>query len=732
MSRSPLESSSSDALDYAAAWSAISEMTREGGSWSGRERNCAYLNLGDRSFTDCSSISGLDFLDDGRGAIASDWDGDGDLDLWLSARTGPRLRFLRNDFGSQGNHISFRLRGRECNRDAIGARVIIHYGDRSSSETLRAGEGLYSQGSKWLHFGVEDADTVDKVAILWPGGEWEVFSDLEANRRYQLTQFDSKVVAVEAPKRSIALTPGRPTPPADRDSGRVLLASRSPVPSLTYLDFDGNEHQLDSGTSAKLVVLWASWCVPCIKELKELARAKERLQANGVEIIALSVDEDATLPRAKEMIAGTGLTAGRPTEEMLNALETLQWVHIDKRRPLSIPTSFLIDNKNGLAAIYKGATSVDTLLVDIDRLALGGEELRAAATPFSGRWVTQPPGVAYDRLARVFLSQELPEFAAYYVPEESSGTPTAQEQTSASEYELRGNVFRENAELQLSRGNETLARKLFLAAARAYTSSLEGNSDNALVRNNLGVVHTQLGAYDDAVRCYTQAIAKHPRPAAVHENLFRVHLFTGNRDKALEHAFRSIELDRKNLDLEIHVAQVLMEEKRFDDALAVARSAIVGSPSSSVPHLLLGDTYFQMKEYDKAELAFRKAIEIEPQSAAANLSLANLLSKKRKTKVAERYFRAAFAADPAHFETCRDFAMHYFGIKDYRSALEYMEKAHEIEPSDARVIYGCGRLNVILGARDRALHYQQLLEGSSPKAAAKLLEHINRMKTDSH
>ena len=53
--------------DYIEGWSATYELIRQGKSWSGRERNTCYLNTGNGSFADVSSVAGLDFLDDGRG-----------------------------------------------------------------------------------------------------------------------------------------------------------------------------------------------------------------------------------------------------------------------------------------------------------------------------------------------------------------------------------------------------------------------------------------------------------------------------------------------------------------------------------------------------------------------------------------------------------------------------------------------------------------------------------------
>lgn len=96
-------------------------MIREGGSWSGRERNCAFLNTGDGRFADVSAVAGWDFPDDGRAVAVVDWDLDGALDVWVSNRNGPRVRFLKNAGLAENRYLAVRLIGVTCNRDAIGA-----------------------------------------------------------------------------------------------------------------------------------------------------------------------------------------------------------------------------------------------------------------------------------------------------------------------------------------------------------------------------------------------------------------------------------------------------------------------------------------------------------------------------------------------------------------------------------------------------------------------------------
>ncbi|MEO1996208.1 MAG: hypothetical protein ABGZ17_13140, partial [Planctomycetaceae bacterium] len=83
----------SSELDRANA--TFGEMIRRGRSYSGRERNCCFLNTTTASadrrttepvarFANISATSGIDLPDDGRALVTVDWDHDGDLDVWIS------------------------------------------------------------------------------------------------------------------------------------------------------------------------------------------------------------------------------------------------------------------------------------------------------------------------------------------------------------------------------------------------------------------------------------------------------------------------------------------------------------------------------------------------------------------------------------------------------------------------------------------------------------------------
>ncbi len=178
MSQSPDEGRQLDEDDpYLTSITALNLMMAEGRSFSGHERNCCFLNTGGERFADVSSATGLDFVDDGRAVALTDWDHDGDLDMWIANRTAPSVRFMRNDMNTANHFVAFKLVGKTCNRDAIGARVQLELDEAGGPprvKTVEAGHGFLTQSSKWLHFGLGDAQSIRRLTVRWPGGQEEV------------------------------------------------------------------------------------------------------------------------------------------------------------------------------------------------------------------------------------------------------------------------------------------------------------------------------------------------------------------------------------------------------------------------------------------------------------------------------------------------------------------------------------------------------------------------------
>ena len=445
---------------------AVVEMGRkilQGRSFSGRERHCVYLNTGGPRFANISALSGLDFPEDGRGLAVTDWDFDGDPDLWLSNRTAPRLRFLRNDISAGNRFVAFRLTGNgtTSNRDAVGARLTLRVGDVPLLRTRKAGEGFLSQSSRWLHFGLGKAGAVGPLVVRWPDGSEQTFSGIQPNRFYDIRQGEAMPAVFTPPRRRLALSPGAVALPPSTQKMRLRLVAHTPLPRLRYRDFEGEERRVREHLDRPLLLnLWASWCAPCKAELDELSHA-------GAHVLALSLDgvgEDGATSRrqALEFWAEHGyrFAAGFADEELIELLQLYHQAMFLDRRPLPIPTSFLIDTDGTVAAVYRGAVTAAELDEDIAHLRDSPVERRARAVPFTGRWRREPFEVTPTELARAFVADDMLSEAIAYLEEFGSdhGNPLRPQVFLELAQKLRRHGYAEQAEVIAAAAKQLLER----------------------------------------------------------------------------------------------------------------------------------------------------------------------------------------------------------------------------------------------------------------------------------
>jgi len=578
VSQSPTE-----AVDAAAAPAYIDglrEWTRRvqrGASHSGRERNGAFLNLGQGEFAEVAAISGLDFLDDARGVVSVDWDADGDLDLWLANRTGPQLRLMLNRLESDARWVAFRLEASAGNRDAIGARVELRVGERTLVRTLRAGEGFLSQSSKQLHFGLGAADTIDELVVHWLGGAAEKFSGVAPGQLYRLRQGSGKARLLRRDAVAIAGPPAVGETTAT-DRRRLWLTGRPPLPRISYASLEGEQQELAPSGRPTLLNLWASWCTPCIGELGELAQRRDEIEAAGLRVVALSVDglgderavESHLLADTLRQL-GFDYPSGIAPADLIDRLELLHTQLFGRYVALPVPVSFLIDPGGRIAAIYFGATTVDALLADVARLALSTEGNRAQGDRVAGRWLGAPPALDLQRLAAAYLDSDYVEDAIPLLRIELERNPS----DVSSHYNL--------ATILIRAGRYAEAGPHLVDATRI-------DPQHAGAFGNLGLVLGRLGRLQAAAEVYRRAVALAPDRANLRLGLGRTLLRLGRGEQAERELSAVLSLDASNMEARIALAWLLAttpDDELRDPARALALASVAQSATGTdVPEIL--------------------------------------------------------------------------------------------------------------------------------------------------
>ncbi|MCC7046996.1 MAG: TlpA family protein disulfide reductase [Alphaproteobacteria bacterium] len=81
-------------------------------------------------------------------------------------------------------------------------------------------------------------------------------------------------------------------PPLKGDMKDFVLAEPAkPLPAMAFTDLDGKELSLDAFKGRVVVLnLWATWCVPCIKEMPSLERLAAKMKDRPVAVMSISQD----------------------------------------------------------------------------------------------------------------------------------------------------------------------------------------------------------------------------------------------------------------------------------------------------------------------------------------------------------------------------------------------------------------------------------------------------------
>ena len=112
------------------------------------------------------------------------------------------------------------------------------------------------------------------------------------------------------------------------------------LPDLAFEDADGKPKKLSDWRGRTVLVnLWATWCVPCRKEMPALDQLQTKLGGPDFEVVAINIDT-RNLEKPKNFLKEANLTRlGYFSDQKAKVFQDLKGVG----RALGMPTSVLVD-----------------------------------------------------------------------------------------------------------------------------------------------------------------------------------------------------------------------------------------------------------------------------------------------------------------------------------------------------------------------------------------------------
>jgi tetratricopeptide (TPR) repeat protein len=677
---------------YEDGWEIINRLIREDYSWGGRERKCFHVACDDGTFADISAAAGVDYGEDGRAFCVMDLDRDGRPDLCLKNRTSPQVRILQNVWPGGGKSLWLLLEGARSNRDAIGARVTLRTAKGVRMKEVAAGSLFLSQSSRWLCFGLGDDPGEVRGEARWPGGGTQDLGVLEPGKRYRVREGEppaaesfsrpapfarwaheaapvshsaAEVSHSTAPvshsaAQGAAIAPGAMEPkndPPPKSSGTWLL---EPLPApdfqLPEVSAAGSgqeeKHSLARFRGKPLFIHFLSLACPvCLSERDEMRRAEVDLQAAGASLCHILTDLSRPREEVRKFRQEMGFRAPllQADGATLTAYDIVHRHLWNKRRSLTVPSIFLIDEAGAIVKACRGPVTASDLAADARRIPRSPGERIAAGLPWAGTACRFSLHRDLLGLGNAFFEARLPELARATFQAGSEKAP-------------------EDAELlfNYALASEESGRAEEAEAAYKKVLDLAPGLDDA--RNNLGAIFARAGRAAEARQLFLRVVERNPAHAEAVLNL-------GN---------------------------TLLRDNQVAEAIKVYQAALKHDPESAPFHRQLGYAEYRAGDLGGGLQRYQRAVQLDPLDLEAKLGLSILLMASGQWKEAEAALEEGLRRAPRHPGLLNASGMAKAGLGKVKEAAAALEKAIASDPAQDRPYLNLARLHIEQGEKREA------------------------------
>ncbi len=154
--------------------------------------NVLFRNEGDGTFFNLTTQAGVGVTVEGGGTDGSfiDYNNDGFLDLFVTNgfnnRLGPYV--LLKNATNTNNWLKVKLQGARSNRDGIMTKLKLTANNSDMYREYNGNTHYLSQDSVPVHFGLGQADVVQRIELIWPDGGTQAIDNIAPNQMFTIAE----------------------------------------------------------------------------------------------------------------------------------------------------------------------------------------------------------------------------------------------------------------------------------------------------------------------------------------------------------------------------------------------------------------------------------------------------------------------------------------------------------------------------------------------------------------
>ena len=200
-------------------------------------------------------------------------------------------------------------------------------------------------------------------------------------------------------------------------------------------------------------------------------------------------------------------------------------------------------------------------------------------------------------------------------------------------------AYRKASELQPSDAEPHLEAAILLeqqknvtAASQEFQKALDLDANNRDALAGLVNTYSRSGQLPQAEALLRRMIATQPQNATLHIQLGRVLAAQKNNDEAIAELSKGLDLS-PDPTANRELIQLLLDEKKYPEAIVRFKPAIQANPSDPDLHYLLGTAYLRNKNFPEAQAELLQAVKLKSDFGQAYNDLAFAASENKNFKL---------------------------------------------------------------------------------------------------